>query len=164
MDYVSKTGKQFTIGTVGKEFIAELVNMRMEYIKADFGISSGDECEEIRSKLPAYFEKHLENDLFAYTAMENGKMAATVFLAVDERPASPSYMTGKKGTLLNVLTLEDYRHHGLAKQLVQMAINDGRNLGLSHIELSATSDGYGLYKLLGFEDSKSHYTEMIYHY
>ena len=76
MDYVSKTGKQFTIGTAGKEETDKLVTMRMEYIKADFGICSGEAYEEIRSRLPEYFEKHLENDLFAYVAKYNDNIAA----------------------------------------------------------------------------------------
>lgn len=36
----------------------------------------------------------------------------------------------------------------------------GKNRGLSRIDLSATKDGYPVYKKAGFEELNSHYTEM----
>ena len=36
--------------------------------------------------------------------------------------------------------------------------------GLGRIDLSATKEGYPIYKKAGFEDKENHYTEMRYKY
>ena len=55
---------------------------------------------------------------------------------------SPSFITGKIGTVLNVYTKPEYRNNGCAKKLMTMMLEDSKAEGMSVIELKATEDGY----------------------
>ena len=77
-----------------------------------------------------------------------------------EKPMSPSFITGKTGTVLNVYTKPEYRHNGYAKRLMTMMLEDATKLGISVIDLKATEDGYPLYKSVGFEDVIAIYHNM----
>lgn len=69
-------------------------------------------------------------------------------------------MNGKTGTVLNVYTKPQCRHHGYAKELMNMLLEDAAAMGLCVVELKATEDGYSLYKSIGFADSVSRYHQM----
>ena len=87
------------------------------------------------------------------------KVVSTAFLAISEKPANPMFITGKTGTLLNVLTYSEYRKKGIATKIINKIMDEARLLDVSSIELSATSDSsMRLYEKLGFRVSK--YTSM----
>jgi predicted acetyltransferase len=73
---------------------------------------------------------------------------------------SPSFITGKIGTVLNVYTKPEYRKKGYAKKLMTMMLEDAKTERVSVIELKATEDGYSLYKSVGFEDVVAKYHNM----
>lgn len=141
--------------------IQNLVNMRVAYLNEDYGHLESDVIEKIISSLPDYFEKHLNNDLFAYVAKDT-EIVATALLLIVEKPANPSFISGKTGVVLNVYTKEDYRRKGIANKLMKMLLSDAEKLKLDYVELKATNDGYNLYKSLGFKDSVSEYKPMKY--
>lgn len=144
--------------------IMQLVEIRMDYIHADIGEIDHKPEEKIRMQLPDYFWHNLGKSVFCYISEEDGKIIASAFLSVTERPAFPTVPTGLFGTLLNVYTAPEYRHRGIASALVQMAITDGKAKNLSYIELSATEDGKPLYEKIGFKKAESHYTPMKYYF
>lgn len=73
---------------------------------------------------------------------------------------SPSFITGKTGTVLNVYTKPEYRKKGYAKKLMNMMLEDAKAENVSNIELKATEDGYSLYRSVGFEDVVAKYHNM----
>ena len=73
---------------------------------------------------------------------------------------SPSFITGKTGTVLNVYTKPEYRKKGYAKKLMNMMLEDAKAENVSIIELKATEDGYSLYQSVGFEDVVAKYHNM----
>ncbi|TGE39393.1 GNAT family N-acetyltransferase [Desulfosporosinus fructosivorans] len=73
---------------------------------------------------------------------------------MSERPANPSFITGKTGTLLNVFTYPKYRRMGSATKAICKIIDEAKRLGVSSIDLSATQDGKPLYEKLGFIEPK----------
>lgn len=143
-----------------KEDGRALQELRLAYLNEDYGTLSEDTTERIKSQLPGYFQAHLNEDLFAYIAKSNDEAVASVFLFISEKPANPSFITGKTGTILNVYTNPNYRRQGIAKQLMEMAIAHAKELGLSYLELQATKDGAPLYRSIGFETKVSHYEPM----
>ena len=73
----------------------------------------------------------------------------------------------KDGTwqmIFGVNTLPAYRRRGLAAQLVGMALEKGRALGLDQVELMATDMGRPLYARLGFAPRSSAYLPMVHRY
>ncbi|WMJ87471.1 GNAT family N-acetyltransferase [Anaerocolumna sp. MB42-C2] len=141
--------------------INDLVEMRMAYLLEDQEYIKETDRIRMEKSLPAYYERHLNQDFFAYVAVNN-KIVGTVFLVVEERPANPHFITGKIGVLMNVYTRNEYRRQGIARKLVSMVIDESKVMNLSKIELMATEDGYELYKTLGFKIKESEYVPMVY--
>ncbi|WP_283610026.1 GNAT family N-acetyltransferase [Faecalispora anaeroviscerum] len=140
----------------------QLTEMRVEYLKADWGTLTEEQEAAVKEQLPGYLERDLGESLTAYVAEENGRLAGTVLMLIVEKPAGPSALNGKTGTLMNVYVLPEYRKLGLGAKLVTMALEDARQRGLCHVDLQATAQGRKLYEYLGFQKSESHYTPMVF--
>lgn len=142
------------------EDIGVLTDLRIAYLNEDLGVISNENLELMQASLPSYYEKHLNKDLMAYVARDEMDIVSCAFLLIVEKPMSPSFITGKTGTVLNVYTKPDYRKKGYAKKLITTMLEDAKAEGLSIIELKATEDGYSLYKSVGFEDVVARYHNM----
>ncbi|MCI5752015.1 MAG: GNAT family N-acetyltransferase [Oscillospiraceae bacterium] len=137
-----------------------ILMLRMEYLTETHPELEQEIADKIRRQIPGYFQEHLNRDIVVYLAEEDGKAAGCVFFVLINKPASPLFITGKTGTLMNVLVLPEYRRRGIGKELVRMAVEDGKRWDLSYIELRSTKCGYPLYKSSGFEEDKSIYMSM----
>lgn len=140
--------------------ISMLTDLRVAYLQEDLGSITDDDLCAIKSSLPGYYEKHLNDDLLVYVARDKADIVSCAFLLRVEKPMSPSFLTGKTGTVLNVYTKPEYRGRGCAKNLMTMMLEDAAAGGVSVIELKSTEDGYALYKTVGFEDVKAKYHNM----
>ena len=146
------------------EDIPSLSIMRIAYLEEDNHGLSKEQIEQIESQLSEYFQRNLNQNLFAYICEDKQRVVAAVLMLVTEKPANPSFMTGKIGTMLNVYTCPEYRRKGIAKKLMQMAMKEAEEMSLSYLELKATSDGEFLYQSLGFKKEISHYVPMKYEF
>ena len=135
-----------------------LTDLRLAYLQEDLGVITNKEL--IQESLPGYYEKHLNKDLMVYVARDDEDIVSCAFLLIVEKPMSPSFITGKTGTALNVYTKPEYRNKGYAKKLMTMMLEDATAQDVSIIELKATEDGYSLYKSVGFEDVVAKYHNM----
>lgn len=124
------------------EDIPQLVDMRVAYIKCDQGEVTESDLAAMQTKLPEYLQRHLNKDLIAFVAKDNGRIVATAFLLVVEKPSNPHFINGKVGEVLNVYTSDEYRHKGLATALMNDLIAYAAENNLDHVDLSATEDGY----------------------
>ena len=139
-----------------------LVRARFDYFAAEKWELSNDEKTIISSQLYKYYPEHLDRDFFAaFAEDEDGKIASTAFLVINERPANLSWPTGKTGMVLNVLTYPEYRRRGYATKIMNLLIEEAKRQDLSYIELSASPHGKPLYEKLGFQESGvSDFTDM----
>ena len=135
-----------------------LTDLRLAYLQEDLGVITDKEL--IQESLPGYYEKHLNKDLMVYVARDDEDIVSCAFLLIVEKPMSPSFITGKTGTVLNVYTKPEYRNKGYAKKLMTMMLEDATAQDVSVIELKSTEDGYLLYKSVGFEDVVAKYHNM----
>ena len=135
-----------------------LTDLRLAYLQEDLGVITNKEL--IQESLPGYYEKHLNKDLMVYVARDDEDIIACAFLLIVEKPMSPSFITGKTGTVLNVYTKPEYRNKGYAKKLMTMMLEEATAQDVSVIELKSTEDGYLLYKSVGFEDVVVKYHNM----
>ena len=143
-----------------KKDIGELTELRISYLQEDLGVVSDENLELMQATLPSYYEKHLNKDLIVYVARDEMDIVSCAFLLIVEKPMSPSFITGKTGTVLNVYTKSEYRKRGYAKKLMTMMLEDAKAEGVSVIELKATEGGYLLYRSVGFEDAVAKYHNM----
>ena len=132
----------------GFDDIDALVKLRLDYLREDHGSLSEEDLTLIRKGLPAYFQAHLDKDLFVYVIREGHTIVSCAFLLIIEKPMSPSFINGKTGTVLNVYTCPSM-------------ISDAKEKDLSVIELKSTEDGYRLYRSVGFTDDRSKYHRMV---
>ena len=142
------------------EDINELIKMRVNYLNEDYGELTDDQVEKIIKSLPDYYVKHLNKDLSVYVARTEN-IISCCFLLVSEKPANPSFIHGRTGTVLNVYTVPGYRRKGIAGKLVKQLLLDAENMELDFVELKSTDEGYNLYRSLGFVDNNSKYHNMI---
>ena len=135
-----------------------LTDLRLVYLQEDLGVITDKQL--IQESLPGYYEKHLNKDLMVYIARDDEDIVACAFLLIVEKPMSPSFITGKTGTVLNVYTKPEYRNKGYAKKLMTMMLEQATAQDVSVIELKSTEDGYLLYKSAGFGDVVAKYHNM----
>lgn len=148
--------------TAENEDIDNLVKLRLEYVKADYGEIDAETEATLRTQLNEYFPAHLGKDIFGFLCFDGEKAVSMVILYIMDKPAFVTTPSGRTGTLLSVVTLPEYRRKGIAGKLVKMALEKAEQLGAEFVELQATADGAPLYKEIGFKDKESHYTPMIY--
>lgn len=151
---------EYRMGTIND--IEQLAQMRIKYLLEDYKSISDENIKKIQEQLPIYYGKHLNKDMFAYVADVNGTIVSTAYLALQEKPANPSFIKGKVGDVLSVYTEPSYRRQGIAKTVIHHLLQKAKELQLDYVELEATKDGYPLYKALGFEEVISHYKKMKY--
>lgn len=140
----------------------ELTALRVVYLLEDYGEIPQNKLAMISDSLPAYFRSHLNKDLFAFICRTDNVIAGCCFLYVSEKPANPSFINGKTGTVLNVYTRPQYRRKGIARELIKMLLSESEKMHLDFVELKSTDAGYNLYKSLGFDDVVSKYHNMKY--
>ena len=144
---------------VSVDDIELLIRLRIDYLIEERGNLYPDEKEKIQEQLHYYFPKHISDGTFiGVIAESNNEVMCVAYLAISEKPANPSFLTGKTGTLLNVLTYPQYRRQGIAIKVINKILDEAKRYGISHIDLLATNEGKPLYEKIGFHVSK--YTTM----
>ena len=147
-----------------KDDIKELVRLRIAYMIDDFGGVSDHERECMEKQLPDYFNRKLGDELVAFIAKDANRIVSVAYLHIIEMPANSILLNGLYGEVLNVYTEPEYRGKGLCTQLIKNLIEYGKKRGLGRVDLSATKEGYPIYKKVGFVDKEHRYTDMRYKY
>ena len=148
--------------TADKNDIKELIRMRIAYMVDDFGSVSDIEKESMEKQLPDYFERKLNTELVAFVAKYGATIVSVAYLHIIELPANSILLNGLYGEVLSVYTMPEYRGKGLCSTLMKNLVEYARERGLGRIDLSATDEGYPIYKKLGFKDKEHRYTDMRY--
>ena len=140
--------------------IEELVRLRIAYMIDDFGSITDYEKECMEKQLPDYFKRRLGKELIAFVARAEVRLVAAAYLLIIEKPANPFLPNGLDSEVLSVYTEPEYRGKGICSTLMTNMIEYSKEHGLSRIDLVATSEGYPIYKKLGFEDRVQKYIDM----
>lgn len=147
----------------GREDVETLVKMRLSYLIEDNGSLDAQDLVIIKRELPGYFQVHLNRDLFAYVIRDGQTIVSCAFLLIVEKPMSPAFINGRTGIVVNVYTYPAYRRRGCARIIMETLLSEAKKMEISAVELKATTDGYLLYRSVGFheEDSKYHIMKWI---
>jgi ribosomal protein S18 acetylase RimI-like enzyme len=137
-----------------------LVELRLEYIRADLAELTGPQEAAIAAQLRMWIPASLSVRFFAVLALVDQMPASVAMLAVNEYPANPRFPNGRVGTVLNVWTRPAHRRRGLATALLREVIELGGRLGLSKLELLSSEAGQALYAGLGFVPSADDHLPM----
>lgn len=96
----------------------------------------------------------LEGDQTTVVAVDDGRCVACASMSYIEIMPTFSHPSGKRAHLMNVYTEKDYRRRGIARQLVNMLIEDARAHDVTEISLDAMESGRPLYESIGFKASE----------
>ena len=103
--------------------------------------------------------KYFLDEQFIFVAEEDEKIVGFI---TGEILHKEEWYTVQLGTINNLYVLEDYRHKGIGKQLMQTMMNSFREKGIETFELYAFSnnvDALKFYEKLGF---KKYNVQMLY--
>ena len=130
-----------------------LIQNRIDFFRG-MGHTISDEEERLaKQNLKNSYEKELNENLFVYLIKtDENLIISCAYLVIEENLYHPKYPTGKTGTIKNVYTHPDYRRMGYSKMIILEIIEFAEKLKLESLLLTASEDGYPLYKILGFTD------------
>lgn len=139
-----------TIRVASPQDIPLLVKARLDFLRAlGYPVELYDQTKATQ-QVENFLSEHLGSDLFAWIAQEGETVAAAGFLQVIHVMWQPSAPNGHYGRIINILTWPEFRHQGLAREIMQALIQKARELNLSYIDLDASPEGQPLYESLGF--------------
>ena len=88
---------EYTFGRASLSDIAQLVQLRIGYLTADFGALNPQQEEALWRELPAYFELHLDFDLLAFVARdEEGTIVCCAWLLLPCAVGFAAILTGRR--------------------------------------------------------------------
>jgi GNAT superfamily N-acetyltransferase len=150
-----------TIGQATVADIGALEQLRMDYLKEDFGELTNEQKEMLLAEIDPYLRWHLGTGLMVFVARDDeAGIVSCAWLLLIEKPPSPRFPHGRTGTLFNVYTAPEFRRRGLASRVMGALIEDARIRHLDLLELNATEDGYPLYRSLGFRNAHEKHRAM----
>lgn len=111
--------------------------------------------EDMAGPFRAWLEPHLAAGCyFGWAVRIDGKDVAGLGMMEIDWPPHPLHpRQGRRGYILNVYVEPDYRRRGLARRLMDEAVEEGRRRGLELMILHATAQGQALYEQLGWQDT-----------
>lgn len=138
----------------GCEDVSLLVELRKTVLIAANGLAKETDLSHIDAACEAYFadgEKHT-----TFLALDGDKVVGVGSVDYHTEMPTVSNPTGKCAFLMNIYTAPEYRHRGIASQVVQLLIEDAREKGVGSMMLEATAAGAPMYRRLGFEEAKGY--------
>lgn len=135
--------------------ISILTDYRIEFLNELFPNKTELESEKLRDCLNEYFNEALsDKTLIAWLAEYKDKVIGTSCLVIWKAPPSYSGIgkSGKRGYILNMFTLKEFRKNGIASILLEKLKEEAEKMELEFVHLHATKDGIGVYKNIGFKE------------
>ena len=118
----------------------------------DMGEGTDAELDHMAEATSPWLEQALSDGSYrawlAHTA--EGKVVAGGGILVSHWPARPGDLNIQRALILNVYTEPEFRHRGLARQLMLLMIHWLKEEGFHSVALHASTEGRHLYETLGF--------------
>lgn len=140
-----------TIRQVTVADIPDLVRLRRMMFEA-MGFDDPAKLDASDAAASAYFARAILSGEFQgwLAVTPAGETVSTSGLVIDQHPPGPGNLSGKTGYIMNVVTHPAYRRRGLARRLVQAALQWLDERDIQRVELHATDMSRPLYEELGF--------------
>lgn len=134
-----------------------LAKLRVAFINEVFNIKQSKDSEQLKLELVDYFTDTLSaQSVIAWIAEYENRIVSTSTLVLWHAP--PTYTglgkKGRRGYILNMYTEKEFRKMGIASVLLDKLIAEAKAMDLEFVHLHASEDGIGIYRKMGFEDSK----------
>lgn len=147
---------EISVKIAQKSDLSEVLAIRMEMLSVVNAGKSFDAAFVERSR--NYFTNGAQTTVLAFDG-ENAVGCATICY-VQVMPTY-SHPTGNRAHIMNVYVREEYRRRGIAREMMEMLLDEAKSRGVTQITLDATESGRPLYQALGFESSEE-FMELIF--
>lgn len=129
---------------------AAAITRHRERMFLDMGLEP-ERVVPLRSAVQAWLTAALADGRYVGLLGEDeGDVIGGAGLTWPDLPPAPRVPTAKRAYLLNVYVEPTHRGRGVAKRLVQSAIDEARARGVTELALHASQAGRPLYEKLGF--------------
>lgn len=143
------------IQLLDEKYIDQITNIR--YIM-QFDEKEEIKQKEIKTQIKNYISKHINKDLFIYGYLIDNKVVSTASLLIHENYPSYENLSGIKGRLSTVFTLETYRQKGYQKKVLKTIINKAKELKINIIKVNTNNPiAANLYQSIGFKKQNNAY-------
>jgi GNAT superfamily N-acetyltransferase len=144
----------FTIRRASTDDVITLVEHRREMF-CDMGYGDDAALDSMAGKFKPWLLRHLNSgEYVAWLAVaSDASIAAGAGLWQMDWPPHMIGNAARRGNILNVYTVEKFRRRGLARQLMEAAIQWCRENGVDIVILHASPEGRALYESMGFAPS-----------
>lgn len=130
-----------------------LMKVRLEMLREVNGLPEDYVYEDtLVSESRKYFENGNQTTVLAF---DNEQVVGCASLSYIWIMPTFDHPTGKRAHLMNVYTKTEYRRKGISKKMVEILIDEAKEMGATEISLDATQMGRPLYEALGFEISRA---------
>jgi len=120
----------------------------------DMGYSDEARLDSMMSKFLPWVEAKIASDEYlAWLAVQENEIVAGAGLWLMDWPPHMVGSSRRRGNVLNVYTEPVFRRRGLARHLIESALEWCRENKIDVVILHATPEGRALYESLGFQAS-----------
>lgn len=132
--------------------IPSIIDFRIKFL-IDFGGPQPIEAQnKLREELYHYFNKHIAEDSYiGCLAFVESKVVGAGGMKVIEYPGGFQNLKGRRGYIMNMYTLPEFRKQGICSTILKQLIEIAGELNIYSFELHATKEGEPVYIKHGFE-------------
>ena len=128
--------------------IETFARMRISQLIEEGATEDGD----LLPTLLDYYRRHLPDGSFVgYLALDGERIVGTGAVSVVEKPAWFGCPTGRIGLISSMWTDGSYRHQGIARHILSLAVEAAREKGCGTVWVTASDMGVPFYGSFGFE-------------
>jgi len=132
-----------------------LVDLRIRFVLDLHPEYGEDLVRELTAATKRYIETHFAQGRYVgFIGEVRGEAACTASLLLYDYPPLYSGDYRKIGHVLNFFTVKKFRRNGFGIKMMDFIKDYAKRNAFHKLNLSATEDGYALYKKCGFADSE----------
>ena len=101
--------------------------------------------------LQDYYRRHMADGTFvSWLAIDGDRIVGTSGMSFVEKPPYFGCPSGRIGLLSSMFTEPEYRHKGIARELLSKVVEEARAYGCGTVQITASDMGVLLYTAFGF--------------
>ncbi|WP_034333429.1 GNAT family N-acetyltransferase [Bacillus sp. J37] len=131
--------------------IDSIISLRIALLKELGEIKSSKEEQLVVSSTKEYLQQALSNNEFiSYIAMCNGETVGVSGVVIIKRPPYLENLNGIEAYILNMYTIPQHRGRGISRKLLELCIDECKDMGVRRVWLHSSENGKHLYQKVGF--------------
>ena len=130
------------------------IHMRITQITEEYTVEGREVPKnvDLASALQDFYHRHMADGTFvSWLALDGDKIIGTSGMSFVEKPPYYTCPTGRIGLLSSMFTNPDYRRMGIAKDLLDLVVDEAKDYGCGAVWITASNMGVKLYTAYGFE-------------